>query len=448
MLDTHKVNQDVVLGYWDQVLNTEPADLQAWIDAKAAGIRIPCLAVFGRPATDGERERLGRLPDAQIEEWAGRRPFRPPRRSRAIRDQAPHLRPALRPGGLTMPTTQSQRPSTRTGCMHAIRGRHAYDGESFFSAGATVLVEDGLIIGVEPYGFQVPRDCLVTGHEGTLLPGLIDAHTHLVADRGASALDRVAGYSAQEIDEVISRALRDQLLAGVTTVRDLGDRRYCVLDRRDRQQSTPAIEPTIVASGPPVTSKGGHCHYMGGEVSGTDEIIGAVAERVERGADIIKVMASGGVNTPGTDVMRPQFTTGELQLIVERAHAAGVAVTAHAHGTPAVEQAVAVGVDGIEHCSCVTDRGFGQVSEETVVTLARSRIAVCPTIGVDAQLMKAPPPAIRTMMARMAMTAEHMLQARWDFVGRLHRAGVHLGIGGRLGHRACQAARRAPACRV
>jgi imidazolonepropionase-like amidohydrolase len=245
-----------------------------------------------------------------------------------------------------MPATQSQRPSSGMGCMRAIRARHAYDGESFLSAGATVLVEDGLIIGVESYGFEVP--------------GLIDAHAHLVADSGASALDRVAGYSAEEIEEVISRALRDQLSAGVTTVRDLGDRRFCVLDRRDRQQSTPAIEPTIVASGPPVTSKGGHCHYMGGEVSGTDEIIGAVAERVERGADIIKVMASGGANTPGTDVMRPQFTTAELQLIVDRAHAAGVAVTAHAHGTPAVEQAVAVGVDGIEHCSCVTDRGFGR----------------------------------------------------------------------------------------
>ncbi len=71
VLDTHKVRQDVVLGYWDQVLNTDPAELQAWIDTKATGIRAPCLAVFGRPATDGERERLGRLPDAQIEEWAG-----------------------------------------------------------------------------------------------------------------------------------------------------------------------------------------------------------------------------------------------------------------------------------------------------------------------------------------------------------------------------------------
>jgi pimeloyl-ACP methyl ester carboxylesterase len=71
VLDTHQVRQDVVLGYWTQVLTTEPAELQAWIDDKAAGIGVPCLAVFGRTATDGERERLGRLPDAQIEEWAG-----------------------------------------------------------------------------------------------------------------------------------------------------------------------------------------------------------------------------------------------------------------------------------------------------------------------------------------------------------------------------------------
>lgn len=71
VLDTHQVEQDVVLGYWDQVLTTDPAELQAWIDAKAAGIQAPCLAVFGRQATDGERERLGRMPDAQIVEWAG-----------------------------------------------------------------------------------------------------------------------------------------------------------------------------------------------------------------------------------------------------------------------------------------------------------------------------------------------------------------------------------------
>jgi pimeloyl-ACP methyl ester carboxylesterase len=71
VLETHKVRQHVVLGYWDQVLTTEPAELQAWIDATAARIQVPCLAVFGRPATDGERKRLSRPPGAQIEEWAG-----------------------------------------------------------------------------------------------------------------------------------------------------------------------------------------------------------------------------------------------------------------------------------------------------------------------------------------------------------------------------------------
>lgn len=71
VLDSHKVRQEVVLGYWDQALNTDPAELQAWIDGKTAGIHVPCLAVFGRPATDGERERFGRMPDVQIEEWKG-----------------------------------------------------------------------------------------------------------------------------------------------------------------------------------------------------------------------------------------------------------------------------------------------------------------------------------------------------------------------------------------
>jgi len=71
VLDAHKVDQDVVLGYWEQVLNTDPAELQTWIDDVASRIQSPCLAVFGRPVTAGEGERLSRLPDVQIEEWAG-----------------------------------------------------------------------------------------------------------------------------------------------------------------------------------------------------------------------------------------------------------------------------------------------------------------------------------------------------------------------------------------
>ena len=147
---------------------------------------------------------------------------------------------------------------------------------------------------LSPTGYQVPEDCVITVYDGTLLPGLIEAHTHLVADSGVGALGRVAGYSDEQIDGVISRALGEQLRAGVTTLRDLGDRHFRVAERRTQPGSAPT-GPTIVAAGPPITSMGGHCHFLGGEVSGRTQIIRAVAQRVERGVDVVKVMASGGV---------------------------------------------------------------------------------------------------------------------------------------------------------
>lgn len=324
--------------------------------------------------------------------------------------------------------------------MHAIRAPHAFDGSSFRENGATVLVADGLIAAVEDYGFRVPDQWTVSSYDGTLMPGLIDAHTHLVADSGVGALGRVAGYSDAEIDAVVSKALHDQLAAGVTTVRDLGDRCFCVVERRDRQRHTRLVEPTIVASGPPLTSVGGHCFFMGGEVSSATAIDRAIAERVEREVDIVKVMTSGGLNTPGSDEMHNQFTTQELRTIVDGAHRAGLPVTAHAHGTPAVEQALEVGVDGIEHCSCATERGLGQASDETVSALARSAIVVCPTNGFDPLLMKHPPPPIKAAMDRLGMTPQQWHRTRQDFVARLHHAGVRLisgldsGIGPPKGH--------------
>jgi imidazolonepropionase-like amidohydrolase len=124
--------------------------------------------------------------------------------------------------------------------------------------------------------------------------------------------------------------------------------------------------------------------------------------------------------------MSTQFTDSELRLMVELAHQAGLPVTAHAHGTPAVEQAIAAGADGIEHCSCVTDRGAGDVTDATLATLARSQIAVCPTLGLDPAMTKTPPPQLLAMLSRMCLTLEQWVQARVEFAGRLHRAGVRL----------------------
>jgi imidazolonepropionase-like amidohydrolase len=316
--------------------------------------------------------------------------------------------------------------------MFAIRSQRVFDGERFVNDGATVLVDDGRVVGLE-LGFpQIGEDWqLLDFDNATILPGLIDTHVHLVADSGQGALDRVAGFNDEEIDATITEALRRQLDAGVTTVRDLGDRRFSAVDRRDRQRmSTPSEpEPTILASGPPLTSRGGHCFSMGGEVEGRTAIAEGIRERAERRVDIVKVMASGGMATPGTDVMRTQFSFEDLRFLVDQAHAAGLGVTAHAHGLPSVEQAIKAGVDGIEHCSCLTDKG-PQLSDELLQVLASSEIAVGGSLGAPpASEWSKAPPNLLAMMQRADLTPEIMMAQRLEMASRMYHGGVRLVTG-------------------
>jgi imidazolonepropionase-like amidohydrolase len=200
--------------------------------------------------------------------------------------------------------------------VFAIRAKHAFDGEDFRAGGATVLIEDGHIVGVEPVAYEPPSDCeLVDYGDATVLPGLIDSHVHLVGDSGVMALERTAGISLEEVDAVVVASLQRHLAAGVTTVRDLGDRQFSVVERRNAQRQVDDGLPWIVASGPPNTTPGGHCGYLGGEVSNADEIVAAVRARVERRVDVVKVMASGGMVTTGSDVFNPQFSIEEVRLL-------------------------------------------------------------------------------------------------------------------------------------
>ena len=148
--------------------------------------------------------------------------------------------------------------------MFAIRANHAFDGEDFrYGGGATVLLEDGRIVGVEPVAYEPSSDCeLVDYGDATVLPGLIDTHVHLVGDSAVMALERSAGYSREEIDAVVVESLRRHLAAGVTTVRGLGDRQFSVVERRDAQRQVDDGLPWILASGPPITTPGGHCGYL------------------------------------------------------------------------------------------------------------------------------------------------------------------------------------------
>jgi imidazolonepropionase-like amidohydrolase len=315
--------------------------------------------------------------------------------------------------------------------VFAIRANQAFDGEDF-RAGGAVLVEDGCIVGVEPVAYEPPSDCeLLDYGDATVLPGLIDTHVHLVGDSGVMALERVAGYSSAEIDAVVVESLRRHLAAGVTTDRDLRDRRFTVMQRRDAQRQIDDGLPWIVASGPPITIPGGHCGYLDGEVSGADEIVAAVRERVERQVDVVKVMTSGGMVTTDTNIFTPQFSIEELRLLVEQAHAAGLPVTAHAHAAAAVDQAVAAGVEGIEHASYairstggprqLAGRSETRATEEQLAALAASGIAVCPTLGGfnAAALIVGAPPQVKQLMSDAGITPERVVEKRMTLLRRM-----------------------------
>ena len=215
-----------------------------------------------------------------------------------------------------------------------------------------------------------------------------------------SPLDQFDELSADELDGIITTSLQRQLAAGVTSVRDLDDYQWAVVERRWRGN---AEGPRIVASGPPITIEQGHCASMGGAASGIEELRTAVRERAARAADIVNIMTSGGTMIVGTDVLACQFTLAELCAVVDEAHTVGLAVTAHAHALPAVEQCVAAGVDGIEHCSCLTASGI-KIPPELAERIAVAGTVVCPTLGNA--LGAEPPPRVNAILERLGLTLE------------------------------------------
>jgi imidazolonepropionase-like amidohydrolase len=304
--------------------------------------------------------------------------------------------------------------------MLALRAPRAFDGVEALRGGALVLVEDGGIVGVESARNDPPAGCdLIDLGDVTVLPGLIDMHCHLCCDNGYGAVERLGEMNDVAISAAIADAMACQLAAGVTTVRDVGDRDWAVVEIRDRTRAGLVGQaPTIVAAGPPITSVGGHCGRWGGEVEGGEVALRrAVAERVERGVDVVKIMASGGLNTPSTDATACQYSAQDLRLVVEEAHAAGLPVTAHAHPLEAVERALIAGVDGIEHCSCLTDSGI-RMSDSLLQSLVVSRTAVCPTLGLLPGAT--PSPRIAELMERFGLTRP----ARLTKLARMYQAGV------------------------
>jgi imidazolonepropionase-like amidohydrolase len=191
----------------------------------------------------------------------------------------------------------------------------------------------------------------------TLLPGLIDAHVHLVASGGPDLAADVPRTEAERMLAAVVNARR-QLEAGVTLVRDLGSPgAVAVLVGRAVESGT-IPGPRVVASGPAVTMTGGHIPYLGRVTDGVEAMRAAVRANLALGARCIKVVATGGVLTQGVDPREPAYTQAELDALVDEAHRLGLTVAAHAIGGGGVVAALRAGVDSIEHGMFLDERAI------------------------------------------------------------------------------------------
>ncbi|MFG1609640.1 amidohydrolase family protein [Actinoplanes sp. NPDC049265] len=252
----------------------------------------------------------------------------------------------------------------------AIRAARLFDGTRMHGP-STVTVEDGLITTV---GGDVAGDVLDLG-DATLLPGLVDPHVHLVFDASPTAVPALIESDDATVLDRMRVAARHAVHAGITTVRDLGDRDYLTLALRTWPEG-----PEIIAAGPPITTPGGHCHFLGGTAAGPDALRAAVRERHERGCDLVKIMASGGRMTPGSPIHASQYTADDLRIVVDEAHRLGLPVAAHAHGVGAIRDALDAGVDTIEHLTFVTEDGV-DTDPALVKALAAAPVALGILIG-------------------------------------------------------------------
>ncbi|HJT04134.1 MAG TPA: amidohydrolase family protein [Pseudonocardiaceae bacterium] len=300
------------------------------------------------------------------------------------------------------------------GTLLAVRASRLFDGDRGFGP-STVLVSSGRIVDVDTTGAAPPAhaDVLDLGDDVCLLPGLIDAHVHLAFNASADVVGGLAAVDDAKLLDQMAWAARQALQAGITTVRDLGDRSFLALRLRDRLDAWGDPGPHILASGPPITIRSGHCHFLGGVAAGVQALRAAVRERAERGCEVVTVMVSGGHLTPGSCVHDSQYSLADLRLITTEAHRLGLRTAAYVHNPRSVADAVAAGVDTLEHVTFRTPDGV-DADAATVDAIAESGAVVSVPVG-DV-------PGRQDMPASIARRLEIMI----DSWARLHRHGVRI----------------------
>jgi imidazolonepropionase-like amidohydrolase len=276
-----------------------------------------------------------------------------------------------------------------------------------------VEIEDGRISAVGPRkGGRADGEVIDFG-DATLLPGLIDIHQHLAFDSSSD----VVGHLQTDDDSALLLRMRlaaqRALSAGITTIRDLGDRNYLALSLRDWFALGCEPGPRILASGPPLTVTNGHCWFLGGEADDEAAIRRLIREHASRGVDVIKIMATGGNLTPTLGPHESQYGIVELRAAAEEAHAHGLPLAVHAHGPQGIADAVAVGADSIEHCTFFTADGVD--ADPNVMELI---VKSDSTISMTGAVVPGTEPGYPAMIRRVeAIVANH---------AALYRAGARL----------------------
>src|SRR5579864_1252473 len=221
-----------------------------------------------------------------------------------------------------------------------------------------VVIDGDKIVSIEPVAeFKAsPGDNLIDLSQATVLPGLIDAHTHLTSDPKDAGYESL-GISIPRRALIGARNARITLEAGFTTVRNVGARGFSDVALRDAINAGDIPGPRLLVSGPPLGITGGHCdenllapefHAIAeGVADGIPEVQHRVRENIKYGVDLIKICATGGVLSKGDNPQASQFTLEEMKAIVADAHRLGRKVAAHAHGAQGILWASEAGVDSI-----------------------------------------------------------------------------------------------------
>jgi imidazolonepropionase-like amidohydrolase len=260
--------------------------------------------------------------------------------------------------------------------------------------GDETVIDGAVVIGDSTVDWAGPAAALPAGYlslprtdypASTILPGLIDSHVHLAFDGGPNPAARMRGETDEQQLMLMLHSARQLLGVGVTTARDLGSRGYLAVAVRDAIAAGLARGPRLVVAAAPVTVTGGHCWFMGGEADSEDDLRRLVRTHHKHGADLIKVMSTGGFMTDGSAPWHAQFTTAQLAVIVEEAARVDKPVAAHAHGIEGIRRAVEAGVTTIEHCSFVTETNERRFTEALAARIAERGMFVCPTISGSAR---------------------------------------------------------------